>query len=116
MRLTEIIRRQPDIAGKHASLEDVHNHAAIAKKLGVPVSKVANMGDEELKIILNTIGNHDFAPDSDFDQHELAMGIGVEHEHTQSMLIAKLIAKDHLGELPDYYTRLEKMEKDANAK
>lgn len=41
---------------------------------------------------------------------ELAMGIKVELEHTKDRKIAKEIALDHLMELPDYYTRLKKME------
>lgn len=41
---------------------------------------------------------------------QLAMGKRVEKEHTKSPKIAERIAKDHLQELPDYYTRLEKME------
>jgi len=41
---------------------------------------------------------------------QLAMGIKAEKEHTSDMLVAKEIALDHLNELPDYYTKLEKME------
>lgn len=43
-------------------------------------------------------------------QKELEMGIKVECEHTTSDQAAKEIALDHLAELPDYYTRLDKME------
>lgn len=43
-------------------------------------------------------------------EDELAMGISVELEHTTSKQAAKEIALDHLLELPDYYTRLNKME------
>jgi hypothetical protein len=41
------------------------------------------------------------------------MGIKVEMEHTTCPTISEKIAWDHLAEIPDYYTRLEKMEKDA---
>jgi hypothetical protein len=41
------------------------------------------------------------------------MGIKVEMEHTTDPLIAKRISLDHLSEIPDYYTRLAKMEKEA---
>lgn len=41
---------------------------------------------------------------------ELEMGMKVEMEHTSSKRIAKQISMDHLVELPDYYTRLAKME------
>ena len=84
----------------------------LAKKLEVPLDDVKSLSREELDIILKLVGNHDFIPDSKFDAKELAMGIKVEHEHAKSDIIAKLIAKDHLTELPDYYSRLEKMEND----
>ena len=40
------------------------------------------------------------------------MGIKVEMEHTKNKAVAKRITLDHLAELPDYYTRLNKMEND----
>lgn len=43
---------------------------------------------------------------------QLKLGIKVELEHTQDKVMAKEIALDHLAELPDYYTRLNKMEKE----
>ena len=57
-----------------------------------------------------TIGKHDDTTDSHYDHHELTMGIEVEKEHTSDERTAKNIAKDHLSELPDYYSRLKKME------
>lgn len=39
---------------------------------------------------------------------ELKKGIGVEHEHTSDSKIAREIALDHLGEKPDYYSKLDK--------
>jgi hypothetical protein len=44
---------------------------------------------------------------------ELSIGVNVETEHTKSKKKAKEIALDHLEEIPDYYTRLKKMEKNA---
>lgn len=41
---------------------------------------------------------------------QLAKGIRVETEHTKDLALAREIALDHLGEYPDYYDRLEKME------
>ena len=41
---------------------------------------------------------------------ELAKGTQVELEHTTNRGKAREIALDHLMELPDYYTRLDKME------
>jgi hypothetical protein len=49
----------------------------------------------------------------DVDQNELRMGMMVEMEHTDDKWIALEIVLDHLAEFPDYYTRLLKMEKEA---
>jgi len=50
--------------------------------------------------------------EEDVDPKELEMGIEIEREHTDNDDAAKLIALDHLAELPDYYTRLKKMEEE----
>lgn len=42
---------------------------------------------------------------------QLKMGIKVESEHTGSKQMAKMIALQHLEELPDYYSRLKKAER-----
>lgn len=63
----------------------------------------------------------DMSP-SDFDQDELKAGIKVEQEHligggyskAEARAKAQDIAMDHLAEIPDYYTRLKKMESDAD--
>ena len=47
---------------------------------------------------------------------ELDMGVEIELEHTNSRRLAKEIAMDHLTEIPDYYTRLKKMEKEGKSK
>jgi hypothetical protein len=60
-------------------------------------------------------------PDENYDPYELAEGVRVEHEHTKGAppelagVIAKSIAKDHLDEYPDYYSRLLNMEAKAAA-
>ena len=41
------------------------------------------------------------------------MGEKIEHEHTKDHDMARHIALQHLNEIPDYYTRLKKMEDDA---
>lgn len=43
-------------------------------------------------------------------EQQLKIGIHVEKEHSLDPTVAKEIALDHLLELPDYYTRLKKME------
>lgn len=45
------------------------------------------------------------------DLDEICAGIEVETEHTSDKMKALEVALDHLSELPDYYTRLKKMEK-----
>ena len=54
--------------------------------------------------------------EKDVDQKELAMGIKIELEHTSDKKLAKKIAIDHLAEIPDYYTRLKKMEEEGKKK
>ena len=49
-------------------------------------------------------------PDSVFNKSQLQAGIRIEMEHTRSRTLAKEIAKHHLQEIPDYYTRLRRME------
>jgi hypothetical protein len=58
-------------------------------------------------------GKADKVPNSKFDKTQLNLGQKVEKEHTNSPGVAKEIATDHLTEIPDYYTRLNKMEEDA---
>ncbi len=59
------------------------------------------------------VGKHQGLKDSKFDEKQLKQGINIEKEHTDNKQIAKEIAKDHLAEIPDYYTRLNKMENQA---
>lgn len=53
----------------------------------------------------------------DIDKGELVKGRLVEKEHTldsaEGRLIAERIVLDHLAEIPDYYTRLARMENEA---
>jgi hypothetical protein len=48
-----------------------------------------------------------------YDLNQLLMGIKVEQEHTTDKMRALEISTDHLEEFPDYYTRLAKMENEA---
>lgn len=57
-------------------------------------------------------GFGDNLSDKAFDPEQLAAGIVVELEHTNDPELAKEITKDHLRELPDYYTRLKEMEEE----
>ena len=51
--------------------------------------------------------------DVSFIQKQLDMGEPIEQEHTKDRDLARDIALQHLDEIPDYYTRLKKMEADA---
>jgi len=46
-------------------------------------------------------------------QKQLDIGAPIEHEHTKDKTLAIDIALQHLDEIPDYYTRLKKMEASA---
>ena len=46
-------------------------------------------------------------------KRQLKRGQEVEKEHVKVKKLANEIARDHLAEIPDYYTRLDKMEKGA---
>jgi hypothetical protein len=48
-----------------------------------------------------------------FIRKQLDMGEPIEHEHTKDHTLAMDIALQHLDEIPDYYTRLKKMESSA---
>lgn len=58
-------------------------------------------------------GIGDKTKNKDVDQEQLQKGIKVELEHTKNKDIAAEIARDHLTEIPDYYDKLEKIEKKA---
>lgn len=55
-------------------------------------------------------GKADGKTDSAFSALQIRMGQKVEREHTDKPSMAREIARDHLTEIPDYYTRLKKME------
>lgn len=110
MLLSEI----KDISGEDIKMKDIKSsHKKLAKKLGVKPENIKDFSDGEIETIIKNIGKHDFVPDDEFNKKELALGIRVEYEHCNSKVISKLIAKDHLVEVPDYYSRLIKMEKEA---
>lgn len=67
----------------------------------------------KLKDVMDIVLDKPIADEKDVDQKELVMGIEVELEHTSSREAAKKIALAHLLEIPDYYTRLKKMEAEA---
>lgn len=48
---------------------------------------------------------------SSYDKEQLRIGTEIEMEHTDKKKVAEKIAKDHLDECSDYYTRLVKLER-----
>lgn len=46
-----------------------------------------------------------------FDPAQLRRGIEVEQEHSSNLHVAETISRQHLEEMPDYYSRLDRMEK-----
>lgn len=93
---------------KKVTSEEVHK---LAKKYDVDIKKLEQIAFKTLSALLKGVGRHKDVPDDKFDKDQLEMGVKVEQEHTDDPYIAKIIAKDHLVELPDYYSRLKKMEK-----
>lgn len=83
----------------------------LAKQANITIDQFYGVLDQFFRNLIRGVGKHAQVPDEHFDKHELEMGVKVEKEHTSDPYIAKIIAKDHLMELPDYYTRLQRMEK-----
>lgn len=54
---------------------------------------------------------HGVSPD--YIARQIAIGAEIETEHTKDIRKAQQIARDHIGEIPDYYERLQKMERKA---
>ena len=44
-------------------------------------------------------------PDSAYNKRELALGIKIEMEHTRNKKVAKRIAKHHIDEFDNYYSK-----------
>lgn len=80
------------------------------KKEYVKTPNPGKLETPKLAADILTGGKADKKTDSDFNSKQLAKGRKVEREHTTSPQLADEIARDHLSEIPDYYTRLAKME------
>jgi hypothetical protein len=77
---------------------------AILKEHGIDIKKYR----EKLKG-----GRADGKDITRYELSELLMGIKVEQEHTTDKYTALEITTDHLEEFPDYYSRLEDLEEEA---
>ncbi len=96
---------QDDAVHKFAESEgiDTHKLESVFYRLATKTAQLLRQGRMNEKGIT----------EADVDAKELQMGIKIELEHSECTQIAKKIALDHLSELSDYYTRLNKMEKEA---
>jgi len=79
---------------------------ALSEKLGVETDKFEAI----IYSILSEMIHKPTIKESEANAEELKMGIKVEMEHTSIPSLAKQIALTHLSELPDYYSKLKKME------
>jgi len=86
--------------------DDVHN---LAKLLNIEPNILEQKIYDILASFLNA-GRYKTYKGPAFDLEQIKMGIKVEMEHTTNPKISERIAKDHLTELPDYYSRLSRME------
>jgi hypothetical protein len=86
---------------------------SLADKLKISPHELEEVAYELLSGLLKGVGKHKEVPVTEFCPEQIKMGLEVEKEHTDSPAIALQIVKDHLAEIPDYYTRLKKMEDDA---
>ena len=57
-------------------------------------------------------GRADGKPITNYNLTELLEGIRFEREHTDDSLLALEMAMDHLETIPDYYSRLSRLEKE----
>jgi hypothetical protein len=113
--MTSLQQKIVDFFVANPSPPDTAVHA-FADTEGVEHSIVEGEIYNLLSSLLNGVGKHNDTPDSEFDPQELAAGIEVEKEHTDSEVVARMIAKDHLTEITDYYTRLKAMEEAAKGR
>lgn len=78
------------------------------------MNKKINGGEADNMSVKDIAKKFDVSVDS--ITHQLKMGIEVEKEHTNDAALARDIAMDHLSEMPDYYTQLDKMENKSKEK
>jgi hypothetical protein len=110
---TEIHNKIKNFFKKNPKPSDKQVHS-FANELGIDEHEF----EEHIYMILGSMlkeeklkgGLADKKKPNNFNPKELEMGIKIEMEHTDDKELAKEIAMDHLTEIPDYYTRLKKME------
>lgn len=100
--------------GKKATEEEPSEEDGFVKEAKEQLQEYAETAREPMEEEGDGPGKHRHISDNAFDRKELLMGIEVEYEHTDDMTISREIAKDHLVEIPDYYTRLHAMQAEIN--
>jgi tRNA nucleotidyltransferase/poly(A) polymerase len=120
----EALLENPDLMGNRAALDAAIRDLFRSKG----TSRQASLSDLWGRTLLGAEaipgGKARGMKPTDFDSDELDAGIEVEHEHLvgggyskeDARAKAREIAMDHLAEIPDYYTRLDKMESAAGVK
>lgn len=84
---------------------------ALSQDLGVTKEEFEQLEFELCKSMCSRIGKHINHGKETVDETQLQKGIEHEMEHTNDEYIARLIALDHLYEIPDYYDQLSKFDK-----
>lgn len=102
----------------------IKRHMAQVKKNGERLWKDGKPSRRALALIMwaymppktrtNPIAKLKPAPRTKVHASELRKGIKIEMEHTKDRKTAEIIARHHLAELPDYYTRLIRMERNGS--
>lgn len=119
------VYHKPDKLGEYELVGHVSSGATsigaakLAKKKSAKFSRVdgkyAWVASDDLKESVLDVPTH--SPETLAKKHgvsvahihaQLKKGIDVEHEHTSDSKVAREIALDHLGEKPDYYSKLDK--------
>lgn len=84
---------------------------ALAKALDSTREELELLEFELCKSLCSKLGKHVKHGEETVDQAQLAKGISHEMEHTNDEYVARLIALDHLYEIPDYYDQLDAIDK-----
>ena len=91
----------------------INNEIPKEESVEAPVEKEAEKEEKiDFEKELMEAGESEGAKDK-VNETQLAMGKEVEKEHTTNPEIAEKITRDHLEEIPDYYTHLKEMEENA---
>jgi len=110
-----LVNKVADFLMENPNPKDSAVHS-LAESMGVDVHKLESifyfLATKAAQLLRQGRMNEKGITEKDVDPKELAMGIKVELEHSDCKRIAKKISLDHLAEMPDYYTRLAKMEKE----